>query len=531
MNIKFSTSVRNKQIMYRICMLMSSITIILFENMLARCINNFEGWLVGLVLFLLTIVTAFHWASDDLEERIKKEAMFEVQSDWVSAALTSAQYVDSGEALYQYTDDIYEMVPWYASGQIKMQMEVVMIVALAAYMATVDVVMAMIAFLLFGSGMLISKTVSHVFGEIRNEKQKKNARLNQTLIEIIKNLSTIIQLQKKKYFDSYFQKKMDEEYDGRFLKKMINIQAGYISQMVFVQEIIPVILLFSGLILAVHGKTTIGGVIVIVDLATRLSQNIQNISELLPEKEMAVKIRKRVEPVLPVSNEHKMVDPLKYMKIDINEFGYRNSENPVLKNIHFMILPGQIWRITGASGTGKSTLFSLLVRRNEEKEYEGEITYNEEDIRFIDRQEYYRKVLCVEQEPALFQGTIMDNITFGKNYPAQKIEEIIKICGLEDLIEKKGRDAPIENNGKNLSGGQKQRIALARMLIKEPDVLLIDEGLSGIHKDLRNNIVDRLVLYARQNNMAILTISHDHEFDHAADRVLKIGGENEKSGS
>lgn len=324
---------------------------------------------------------------------------------------------------------------------------------------------------------------------------------------------------------------MDEEYDGRFLKKMINIQAGYISQMVFVQEIIPVILLFSGLILAVHGKTTIGGVIVIVDLATRLSQNIQNISELLPEKEMAAKIRKRVEPVLPVSNEHKMVDPLKYMKIDINEFGYRNSENPVLKNIHFMILPGQIWRITGASGTGKSTLFSLLVRRNEEKEYEGEITYNEEDIRFIDRQEYYRKVLCVEQEPALFQGTIMDNITFGKNYPAQKIEEIIKICGLEDLIEKKGRDAPIENNGKNLSGGQKQRIALARMLIKEPDVLLIDEGLSGIHKDLRNNIVDRLVLYARQNNMAILTISHDHEFDHAADRVLKIGGENEKSGS
>ena len=315
MNIKFSTSVRNKQIMYRICMLMSSITIILFENMLARCINNFEGWLVGLVLFLLTIVTAFHWASDDLEERIKKEAMFEVQSDWVSAALTSAQYVDSGEALYQYTDDIYEMVPWYASGQIKMQMEVVMIVALAAYMATVDVVMAMIAFLLFGSGMLISKTVSHVFGEIRNEKQKKNARLNQTLIEIIKNLSTIIQLQKKKYFDSYFQKKMDEEYDGRFLKKMINIQAGYISQMVFVQEIIPVILLFSGLILAVHGKTTIGGVIVIVDLATRLSQNIQNISELLPEKEMAAKIRKRVEPVLPVSNEHKMMDPLKYMKI------------------------------------------------------------------------------------------------------------------------------------------------------------------------------------------------------------------------
>ncbi|WP_304646731.1 ABC transporter ATP-binding protein, partial [uncultured Dubosiella sp.] len=199
--------------------------------------------------------------------------------------------------------------------------------------------------------------------------------------------------------------------------------------------------------------------------------------------------------------------------------------------LHFMILPGQIWRITGASGTGKSTLFSLLVRRNEEKEYEGEITYNEEDIRFIDRQEYYRKVLCVEQEPALFQGTIMDNITFGKNYPAQKIEEIIKICGLEDLIEKKGRDAPIENNGKNLSGGQKQRIALARMLIKEPDVLLIDEGLSGIHKDLRNNIVDRLVLYARQNNMAILTISHDHEFDHAADRVLKIGGKNEKSGS
>ena len=102
--------------------------------------------------------------------------------------------------------------------------------------------------------------------------------MNQTLIEIIKNLPTIIQLRKKPYFNSYFRQRMNEEYDPSFLKKMINVQAIYISQMVFVQEIIPIFVLFIGLLFAVHGKASIGSVIVMIDLSSRLAQKVQNIA-------------------------------------------------------------------------------------------------------------------------------------------------------------------------------------------------------------------------------------------------------------
>ncbi|WP_304647899.1 ATP-binding cassette domain-containing protein, partial [uncultured Dubosiella sp.] len=99
------------------------------------------------------------------------------------------------------------------------------------------------------------------------------------------------------------------------------------------------------------------------------------------------------------------------------------------------------------------------------------------------------------------------------------------ICGLHHWIGSNGEKTFVENNGKNLSGGEKQRIALARALIKNPELLLIDEGLSGVHPDLRDEIVQHLVEYARQKSMAILTISHNHEFDDIANHTIVIQGE------
>ncbi len=524
MKIKFSRSIRYKRKIYAVCMIAYSLIILVFENTLANCINDFEGRRAVLAIFFLALASLLSWLSNDLEEKIKKEAMFEIQSDWVCGALTSSSCKESGESLFQYTEDVYEMAPWYAIGEIKKYLEIVTIVLLAVYMTTINFILTALAFVFFGIGLLFSKSISQVFGNVRNQKQTKNARLNQSLIEIIKNLSTIIQLGKKSYFTTYFDSKIDEEYDSSFLKKMINTQAGYISQMVFVQEIIPVILLFIGLTLAVHKKATIGGVIVLVDLASRLSQNVQNVAELLPDKETAQRIRERIEPKPLRKYEKTDLENFRSMKIDIDRFNYEKSQNILLNNIHFMIRPKEIWQIEGASGSGKSTLFQLISRRNEESTFEGQITYNQENIRSIAPKAYYQKVLCVEQEPSLFQGTIMENITFGKSYPVQKIEEVMKICGLDALIKEKGEDTLIENNGKNLSGGQKQRIALARMLIRNPEILLIDEGLSGIHKDLRRQIVHDLAFYGRKSGMAILVISYDHEFDEVVDHVVKIEG-------
>lgn len=528
MKIKFSPSILRKRRIYIVCMIVSSVMIMLFENALERCINDFDhelGKKVVIALLLLTIASLLSWGSGYLEQRIKKEAMFEVQSEWVVAALESPNYEDSGEALFHYTDDLYEMVPWYAIGYLKKNMEIFMVIVLTVYMATINIKMTGITIVLFGLGLLVSKSVSRVFGKVRNQKHKKNARLNQTLIEIIKNLPTIIQLRKKPYFNSYFRQRMNEEYDPSFLKKMINVQAIYISQMVFVQEIIPIFVLFIGLLFAVHGKASIGSVIVMIDLSSRLAQKVQNIAEMLPEKETARIIRKRIQPKAAISAHQKPLGNLQSLQVDVEHFRYPGNEKGILENIHFTIRPGEIWQVKGKSGTGKSTLFHLIARKKEEENFEGHLQYNGEDIQDIDRKEYYKKVLCIEQDPFLFQGTVMENITFGEKYPQEIVKEVMEICGLHHWIGSNGEKTFVENNGKNLSGGEKQRIALARALIKNPELLLIDEGLSGLHPDLRDEIVQHLVEYARQKSMAILTISHNHEFDDIANHTIVIQGE------
>ncbi|WP_017756687.1 ABC transporter ATP-binding protein [Calidifontibacillus oryziterrae] len=164
-------------------------------------------------------------------------------------------------------------------------------------------------------------------------------------------------------------------------------------------------------------------------------------------------------------------------------FSYSSGgkSEPILKDISFTILPGETIGIIGSTGSGKSTLISLIPRFYDV--HSGSIKINGVDVRTMDVKELREKIAIVPQNTMLFTGTIIDNIKWGKEDATD--EEVIKAAQIAEAYEfiansPEGYHTNIGQGGVNLSGGQKQRLSIARALIKNPEILILDDSTSAV---------------------------------------------------
>jgi len=180
-------------------------------------------------------------------------------------------------------------------------------------------------------------------------------------------------------------------------------------------------------------------------------------------------------------------------------FSYEGtSGEPVLKNINLSILPGETIGIIGSTGSGKSTLVGLIPRFYDVST--GEIRVDGEDIHLVDPKRLREKIAFVPQKTILFTGSVEENIKWGKEDAS--IEEMIKaakIAGAHDFISAspEGYQTRIGQGGVNFSGGQKQRLSIARALIKNPEILILDDSTSAVDVTTEAGIKAGLKKYAK----------------------------------
>jgi ATP-binding cassette subfamily B protein len=199
---------------------------------------------------------------------------------------------------------------------------------------------------------------------------------------------------------------------------------------------------------------------------------------------------------------------------------HERSVRPVLRDIDLTVEPGETLGIVGPPGAGKSTLLSLIPRLYDPTA--GRILLNGIDLRDIQLHALRAMMTSVPQEPFLFAGTIRENITLGRAVNGQRLEDVLEQTVLTQTIKlfPRGLDTLVGEKGVVLSGGQKQRIALARALLVETPLLLLDDPISQVDMATGRRLID--TLEKLQGERALLIVSHRLSAIRRADRIIVL---------
>ncbi|MGB3641908.1 MAG: ABC transporter ATP-binding protein [Rivularia sp. (in: cyanobacteria)] len=201
-------------------------------------------------------------------------------------------------------------------------------------------------------------------------------------------------------------------------------------------------------------------------------------------------------------------------------FGYEPSRR-ILHDINLLIEPYQTVALVGRSGSGKSTLVKLLFRYFEP--HEGKILIDGEDIRNLNVGEYRRRLAIVHQEVDIFNGTVLDNLTYGnEKVTFAEVEEACRIAKLDEVISllPEGYYTVVGERGVRLSGGQRQRVGIARALLVNPDVLVFDEATSSLDYESERSI--QLAMRSIQGTRTTIVIAHRLSTVREADKIVVL---------
>lgn len=205
------------------------------------------------------------------------------------------------------------------------------------------------------------------------------------------------------------------------------------------------------------------------------------------------------------------------IEFDKVAFSY-NDNNHVLNNVSFKIPQGSKIAIVGSNGSGKTTILNLLLRLYEVDK--GSIFISDCNITDVDLSFYRSLFSVVSQDVYLFNDTIRNNICLYKNYSEEKINKVIKLCGLSETIKEKTLDYIIGDKGSLLSGGQKQKISLARAILHDAPIFILDEATSNTDAASEKFIITDVLPTLK--GKTIITITHNNNYLYANDFILLL---------
>ena len=213
-----------------------------------------------------------------------------------------------------------------------------------------------------------------------------------------------------------------------------------------------------------------------------------------------------------------MVEDIEFNNISFKSAGFKTAEsNIILKDVSFEINKGDFVSIKGDSGSGKSTIFKFI---------SGSLVDDNIDIKINDlspkEYNFYNMIKIVTQNNYILNDTVINNISLGDNYDNDYLDEIIKICQLEEFVKKYGYDKIIDSTSSNISGGEKARINIARILIRKPEVLLLDEICAALDKHTSEKLAKNIYDFAKKNNITVISISHKDEFEKYSNKIIYI---------
>lgn len=476
---------------------------------------------LSIMIFYASALVSLFVASGFLEfldryfsELLSQKVIFRLRVDLYSH-LQDLSYgfydkIDTGQIILRTTGDMDTIGRFIGFSFSRLIHSILTFIIAITILLSINAELTVIAFIILPLLTFVVIVFNRKIAPILEEQWTVFSRFNTVIKEYITGMRVVKALGLEPVFRDNYMDKADRVYDLRvsfakfasFMWPSIGLLSGIASVLVYV---------YGGFKVISH-TLSLGDLVAFITYLSMLNRPIISFGFFIINYKRAMVSASKIFEVLdaePEVREEPEAIELREVKGAIEfrnvTFGYV-EEKPVLKGISFKIRPGEKVAIVGGTGSGKSTILKLIPRFYDP--WSGQVLIDGIDVRKVKLSSLRRHIGIVHQDVFIFSGTIKDNIAYGK--PNAKMDEIIeaaRIAGIHDFISQlpRGYETPVAERGITLSGGQRQRIAIARAILMNPEILLLDDPTSNLDAETEARVVEALKKLIEDRTAIIVT--------------------------
>ena len=433
----------------------------------------------------------------------------------------------TGDMIERVTSDVDSLRRFFSEQAIGMGRIILLFVINFIALLKLNTELALVSVVVIPFMLLVSMWFFKQVTKRYENYQAQEAVLSTTLQENLTGVRVVKAFARQEYEKAKFEK----DNWGKYLKgKLLLIMHSMFWPLSDI--VLGLQMLFGfiyGAIMAINGEITVGTYIAYSGLVIWLIWPIRNLGRIIVSASTGMVsygrlmeiVKQAREPLL--DGKHQPTGPVNGDVIFENvSFIYSDGETEVLKNVSFHVQPGQAIALLGSTGSGKTSLVNLLPRFHEYTS--GRILLDGVDLKDYSRAYLRAQIGIVEQEPFLFSRSIRENITYGvgRDVSQEEVERAAKAAAVHDVILSfpDGYNTLVGEKGVTLSGGQKQRVTIARTLLKNPRILILDDSTSSVDTETEAEI--RGALNELMENRTTLIIAHRIQSVMIADLILVL---------
>ena len=430
----------------------------------------------------------------------------------------------SGELGAILIADIENMKSSFGSTFQKMFVEPLNIATILTLLFIIDSKIALLALVIVPVSGIVIYFISNSIRRRSRRSQNQLAGISAIVSETLRSMRIVKAFVMKNYEISKFHKETSKYYSLMLKKEKIRLISAPINETLGAG--VAAILLWIGANdVLVNQSISSEDFIRFILLLFSLWAPIKNLTNVVNEIQNGLASADRVFNILDIKSDINNIDNPSIKKsfnqsIDFKNVSFSYEKEEVLRKISFSASQGEIIAIVGSSGAGKSTLVDLIPRFYDVTD--GEILIDGENIKHIELHSLRSLMGIVTQDTFLFNDTVAANISYGLEISQDIVEEAAKAANAHDFIMKlpEGYNSQIGENGISLSGGQRQRIAIARALIKNPPILILDEATSSLDTESEKNVQEAIEQLMK--NRTVIVIAHRLSTINNADKIIVL---------
>lgn len=502
--------------------------------------NDFKGILKAAILFLLLLFSGFFlnladtWLLQKMGQQIVYKLREETFTHIHSLSLSFFNITPVGKLVTRVSNDTEAVNELFSTILVKLFKNVVKIIGYAVVMLSINVKMAGISFLLLPLVAILTFVFRHLSRKAYQITRNKITELNTFLSEHISGMKLIQIFAREKEKYSEFEGKSMELYRANF--REIMTFAIFRPSIYMVSVIAMILVIRTGSLSVLNGSLSLGTLFVFITYISSFFEPIQELSEQLGTLQSSIASAEKIFSVLDVKPE--IVSPADPTPVNIlGEIEFRHvwfayeEENYILKDVSFVIQPGEKAAFVGATGAGKSTILNLIGRYFDIQK--GQILIDGIDIHEIDLDVLRGAIGQVQQDVFIFTGDIKSNISLNNEaISPDDVRRAAEIVNADPFIQKlpHGYNEPVTERGSTLSAGQRQLLSFARTLAYDPKILVLDEATANIDTETETLITQALARL--MDGRTTIMVAHRLSTIQHADKIIVMHhGEIKESGT